>query len=231
MSNLDKQLDILADYADLVWTATDTQDRNTMDIARTQQEVFESKVWVEEWLEQKPIKPKKYGRPVDPESRNRFSQWLSWKQEQRGRRSYHNSRVYQFANAVEIEGLISTTVEISSERTLRPFAWLKKYDYQDRAPEVWALAVERAGSEDAVTNTVARDALNEYKRERLNVSNPSSLPKAVKERRSAALIKVRGDAIAIRAKFEEMLNLASTSEEARAEVQDLLDWIKGRVTK
>lgn len=231
MSNLDKQLDILADYADLVWSSTDLQDKNTMDVARTQQEIFESKVWVQEWLEQKPIAERKIGRPVDPESRNRFSQWLSWKQEQRGRRSYTGRRVYQLADAAEAEGLIGTTVQISSERTLRPLSWLKRYKYQDRAPEVWALAVEKAGSEGAVTNTVVREALNEYKRERLIVNNPSSLPKAVKERRSNALLRARRDRQKLQDTFNEMWDLASTSEEARAELQAALTYISDRVNE
>jgi len=38
--DLNKALDALADYADLVWDATDMQDKDTMAIARTQQELF-----------------------------------------------------------------------------------------------------------------------------------------------------------------------------------------------
>lgn len=226
--DLDKALDVLADYADLVWDATDLQDKDTMAIARTQQELFESGVWVAEWLEQKPPAARSSNR-FDPASRNRFAQWLAWKQEERGRRSYTGRRVYQFADAAEISALIGTTVQLRTERTIRPLAWLKKYDYLDRAPEVMALAIEKAGSADKVTGTIVRDALNEYKRERLVISNPSSLPKAVKARVSAALIRARRDRQTLETTFDEMWDLASTSEEARAELQKALTYISNRV--
>lgn len=226
--NVDKALDVLADYADLVWDATDLQDKDTMAVARTQQELFESRVWVDEWLEQKPPAARSSNR-FDPASRNRFAQWLAWKQDQRGRRAYMSSRVYQFADAAQIEALISTTVEIRTERTIRPLAWLKKYDYLDRAPEVMALAIEKAGSADKVTGTIVREALNDYKRERLVISNPSSLPKSVKARVSAALIKARRDRQKLQTTFDEMWHLASTSEEARAELQAALTYISDKV--
>ena len=84
--DLDKALDVLADYADLVWESTDLQDKDTMAVARTQQQLFESGVWVAEWLEQKPPSAKSSNR-FDPASLNRFAQWLAWKQEERGRRA------------------------------------------------------------------------------------------------------------------------------------------------
>ena len=98
--DLDKALDALADYADLVWDATDMQDKDTMAIARTQQELFESGTWVAEWLEQSPPSAKSSNR-FDPASRHRFSKWLAWKQEQRGRRAYSGSHVYRFADAAD----------------------------------------------------------------------------------------------------------------------------------
>lgn len=226
--NLDKALDQLADYADLVWDSTDMQDKNTMDVARTQQEVFESGVWVAEWLEQKPPSARSSNR-FDPASRNRFAQWLAWKQDQRGRRSYSGSQVYRFITAAEIESLISPIGEIRSESTIRPMGWLKKYDYLDRAPEVMQLAIDRAGSADKVTGTIVREALNDYKREHLVISNPSSLPKSVKARISNALIKARRDRQKLQITFDEMFALASTSEEARAELQAALTYISNKV--
>jgi len=228
--DLDKALDALADYADLVWDATDMQDKDTMAIARTQQELFESGTWVAEWLEQSPPSAKSSNR-FDPASRHRFSKWLAWKQEQRGRRAYSGSHVYRFADAAEIAATISNFPlgEIREERVLRPLRWLKKYDYTDRAPEVFALAVEKAGSLDKVNGTIVREALNEYKRERLVISNPSSLPKSVKERVSAALIKARRDRQKLQMTFDEMWDLASTSDEARAELQAALTYISNKV--
>lgn len=226
--DLDKALDALADYADLVWDATDMQDKDTMAIARTQQELFESQAWVAEWLEQKPPSARSSNR-FNPASRNRFAQWLAWKQEQRGRRAYDGRRVYQFADAAEIDSLIRTTVQIRTERTIRPLRWLKKYDYLDRAPEVMQWAIDKAGAADKVTGSIVREALNEYKRERLVISNPSSLPKSVKERVSAALIKARRDRQKLQMTFDEMWDLASTSDEARAELQAALTYISNKV--
>ena len=90
-------------------------------------------------------------------------------------------------------------------------------------------AIDKAGAADKVTGSIVREALNEYKRERLVISNPSSLPKSVKERVSAALIKARRDRQKLQMTFDEMWDLASTSDEARAELQAALTYISNKV--
>ena len=222
--NLDKSLDMLADYADLVWSSTDLQDKNTMDVAHAQQELFESGEWVAEWLEQKP-RPQRSSNRFDPASRNRFAQWLAWKQEQRGRRSYAGRRVYQFADAVEVERVVVSKlngVQIRSEFQLRPLVWLKRYNYLDRAPEVLERAIEKVGSADQITGTAVRAALNEYKSEVIT-------PKGVRQLQKRS--KAQMVATAVVGKFHELVELAREDQTAADELRRVLGVLDAELDK
>lgn len=165
-------LDEVAAYADRLADSDKLADKGSMATAEALAELYEKRGWVEEWLTQKPIKEKRSyigGRPEDPEGRNRFSQWLVWKQEQRRKRSLRSAQTYRLLTAQEVKGYLSSG-EITSEFTLRPLYWLRKNRYADRIPEVWKRAIELAGSADAVTSAHTRQALADWKKDVLGTS-------------------------------------------------------------
>lgn len=174
MDRTDELLDTVASYADRLAESDQLADTGSMTTAEALAELYEKREWVDEWLEQKPIREKKAyvgGRPPEPDSRNRFAQWLVWKEEQRKRRSLRSTQTYDLLNVHAIAEVISDAgnnlPETATGRTLRTLHWLRKNKYADRIPEVWKRAVELAGTADAVTSAHTRQALNEWKKEKL----------------------------------------------------------------
>lgn len=165
-------LDEVATYADRLADSDKLADKGSMATAEALAELYEKREWVDEWLGQKPIRERSAyigGRPPQPDSRNRFAQWLVWKQQQRQKRSLRSPQTYRLLAAQEIRVLVPMGT-ITSERLLRPFNWLRKYRYADCIPEVWKRAVELAGSADQVTNAHTRQALADWKRDVLGTS-------------------------------------------------------------
>ncbi|HEX9285266.1 MAG TPA: hypothetical protein VF879_06310, partial [Nitrospirales bacterium] len=118
----DELLDEIAAYADRLADSDKLADTGSMATAEALAELYEKREWVDEWLEQHPIHERKAyvgGRPPEPDSRNRFSQWLVWKEEQRNKRALRSAYTYRLLNAHEVRGYFST-VEITSEGTIRP---------------------------------------------------------------------------------------------------------------
>ena len=131
-------LDEIAAYADRLADSDKLADTGSMATAEALAELYEKRDWVEEWLEQHPIQERKAyvgGRPPEPDSRNRFSQWLVWKEQQREKRALLSRQTYRLLNAYETRGYLSH-VTINSERAIRPFDWFRKNSYLDRIPEV-----------------------------------------------------------------------------------------------
>lgn len=216
--NVNDALKLAGDYADSLLTADDIINRENLPVAAALDAVYESKEWVAEWLEQKPISQKRTGRPVDPESRNRFAQWLAWRLEQDGRHSLHGSWTYRLLDAATITKTIDpsyfATGEITTEWTLRPLKWFLKY-YKERIPDVWAIAVDLAGGDPSkVTRAHVKDAVRQYKGEVITPKGVSQLVKVGK----ATRLRIR-----IKSEFAEMVELAQTDQKAKDELQRLAE--------
>lgn len=168
----DELLDEVAAYADRLADSDRLADTGSMAAAEALSELYEKREWVPEWLEQKPIKERSAyvgGRPPEPDSRNRFSQWLVWKQEQRRERSLRSTQTYRLLTAHEVKGYFPSG-EITSEAVLRPLYWLRTHRYAHRIPEVWQRAVDLAGAAQYVTSAHTRQALAEWKKEVLGTA-------------------------------------------------------------
>jgi hypothetical protein len=185
MTRTEELLDEVATYADRLADSDSLADTGSMAAAEALAELYEKREWVDEWLEQKPIRERKAyigGRPPEPDSRNRFSQWLVWKEQQRQRRSVQTRTTYQLLNAYDVKGYLRQA-QITSERVIRPLDWLRKNRYTDRLPEVWRLAVDLAGSADAVTSAHTRQALADWKKEDLGTKGVRQVIRTAKAER------------------------------------------------
>lgn len=164
----DELLDEVAAYADRLGQSDKLADTGSMAAAEALAELYEKREWVDEWNEQSPIKERKAyigGRPPDPEGRNRFTQWLVWKEAQRQRKAPQSRTTYKLLEAHELSTGYLPAGQITSEWALRPLQWLRKQLLADRAAEVWDRAVMLAGSPDRVTNAHTTQALSEWKRD------------------------------------------------------------------
>ena len=211
MTNVSEALKLAGDYADSLTTADDITNRDTMQVAAALDELYESKSWVAEWLEQKPAP--KSGRAMSrfqADSRNRFAQWLAWRLEQDGRHPLHGSHTYRLLDGAAIARTLNFgSGEIQSEATIRPLKWFLRY-YKERIPDVWAIAVDLAGGNPAkVTRAHVKDAVRQYKGE---VITPRGVQQLVKVGKATRL------RIRIKSEFTEMVELAQTDAKAKAEL-------------
>lgn len=214
MTDINKALQLAGDYADSLTTADDITNRDTMQVAAALDELYESKAWVAEWLEQKPAP--KSGRAMSrfqADSRNRFAQWLAWRLEQDGRHPLHGSHTYRLLDGATIARTLNfDSGEIQSEATVRPLKWFLKY-YADRIPDVWAIAVEYAGGDPkSVTRAHVKDAVKHYKGEVITPKGAQQLVKVGK----ATRLRIR-----IKSEFSEMVALAQTDQQAKDELARL----------
>jgi hypothetical protein len=217
--NLEEYIKTVGDYADQVAVAKRQADQNSMDVARAMDEVYESGVWVDEWLEQKPA-PKRPTSRWDPKDRNRFISWQAWKLSQSGRRTVTRVRSYQMLEAVTVGKICKGLTDLATVEPAQPLFWMRKNRYEDRLPEVWAKAVTLAGDDPKrVTSAHTREALAEWKKEkfgkRLN-GKPRTSSSAITQAATAA-----GEANRLRRnamdEVREMYRLAAKSAEAMAE--------------
>lgn len=223
-----EMLQELGDYARKVHAAERDNDKGTMALALKMQAVFESGVWVDEWLEQKPA-PKRPTNRWDPKDRNRFISWVQWKLEQDGRRPLERTRNWRLLEAARLckdcaDGTDLAVLPDAIE-PMRPLFWLRKSRYEDRAPEVWAIAVKLAGDDPTrVTSKHTRDALAQWKREKFGKrldGTPRKSPAAM-----SAAANAGGKANALRVRIlEEIAALYALTydERARDEFQGLLN--------
>ena len=222
---IDDALEIVGDYADVLWGTEDAKNQDTMQVAYAIEALYRRKdVWVAEWLTEKPRSPKSSNRWQE-DSRNRFAEWLSWRLEQSGRKTLDGSRVYQFKDCAEIAEQIPNFdgVEIRSEFQLRPLRWLKKYQYTDRAPDIMRRAVEMGNG--SLSNTIVRQALNEWKLEYLGGNTIAT--KAGKKRRADAIEKARKARLDLERRFDDFLFDALHGDDGtRDELKALLTHIK-----
>jgi hypothetical protein len=235
---IDEYLKVVGDYADQIAQADQAANRDTMAVAEAMDAMYESREWVAEWLEQKPA-PKRPTSRWQADSRNRFAQWQAWRLEQQGRHAITGPYTYRLLNARTIAKAIPNcaTGTIGSEATIRPWAWLLRNRYENRIPEVWAIAVELAGSADKVTAKHTREALAEWKRrtfgKRRDGTDRSSRA-AVDKAASAAGVANRIRAEIMR-RLEEMYELTALNPKAMDELDglfdDLNDWVEKHQAK
>jgi len=203
--------------AERIDRADGMRDADTMAVAEAQQALYESRVWVDEWLEQKPPPTNRFALSrFREDSQNRFAQWSAWRLQQQGRKPLASRVIYRFAKAVRIKSNL-TTGQIRSEGTIRPLAWMVKYGYEDRIPEVEAIAVELAGSADALDSGHMRKALTQWKNDVLT-------PKGIRQAQKAS--KAEQYRARVVSTFDRLLELAKTDQEAKAKLIEAVGYIE-----
>lgn len=222
---MNEQLDLIADYADRLAGLDKQATANSMAVAHALDELYESRVWVAEWLEQKP-RPKNGGsNRWKEDSRNRFNEWQTWKQQQRGRRPLTGRYAYMLMDGVRVEKRIPNlnSVQIGSEITLRPLKWMLTNKYEDRIPEVWPIAVELAGSPDKVTAAHTREALKQWKSKTFGKRLDGTPRKSAGAISAAALAAGKANRLRrnIIDEIAELYRLACINEKAQDEYRDL----------
>ena len=215
-------LDVLADYADAQAAREREAERHTLAVALSTQELYESGAWVAEWLEQKPA-PKRPTSRWQADSINRFQQWQAWRNDQRGRRGLASMTTYRMVNAATVVASIPNFPDgkLDSAQPFLAMDWLRKNGYTDRVPEVWALAVEMAGSVDRVTQEHTRAALAQWKHDYF--AGRTGATRAGKNDRMRSK-RVKAELV-----FDELLFLATQAENGRTELQAFLDHVKARL--
>ncbi len=180
---VEQLLDTVADYAERVDQAGRLEQEGSMAAAFALDELYENGAWVDEWLEQSPP-PKTNVRNWQADSRNRFTKWVEWREEQRKRKSVGNRYAYNLMAAAEIaRDLKLSPAQVKTERQLRPLKNLITKKRRDRIPEVWAIAVEIAGTATSVTGDIVLAARKQWEREVLGGNSTGKTPTA-KDRRA-----------------------------------------------
>ncbi len=216
---VEQLLDTVADYAERVDQAGRLEQEGSMAAAFALDELYENGAWVDEWLEQSPP-PKANVRNWQVDSRNRFAKWLEWKESERKRKAISNQYTYRLMGAAEIARILNFAPgEVSTERTLRPLAWLRKAKRMDRAPEVWKRIVDQAGSVDAITEAVVKEGLASWKREVLG-GNSTGTTSTAKERRARQVMAWRRKHVETVDRFTQLAADALLDKDAWAEFEE-----------
>jgi hypothetical protein len=130
----------------------------TMERAAEMVAVYEDKRWV------KDIPPPKNkvwrGRPVDPESFNRFSGWLL---QQTGLKP-GGARNWKLAHELVSDLLPRVAIKPSAEYVVRPLLPLRKIGYEDQIQILWRRAVDLAGGEEPTAEQV-KQVVSEFRKE------------------------------------------------------------------
>jgi hypothetical protein len=217
--NLDEYLKVVGDYADQIARAEKDADRDSMAAAVAMEEIYESRVWVEEWLLQKPP-PHRPSNAFKADSRNRFAQWQAWKLQDAGRATITGSRTYQLIAAPKIARALNfNPVEIRTERSLRPFNWVLRNRYDNRLPEIRTYLDEQTGGEAAnVSERASREALKKWKAK--TFVRADGTPKT--NRAVTAAAKANSLRARMLDEFNELYRLACENEKAQDEFNGLL---------
>lgn len=142
-------------------------DARSMEHAAALEKIYLSEFWVAEWLEIKPPKPNAVGRPVEPNSRNRFNEWRAWRASKEGWKPLAARHTYQLLNARKAQSYLRNRAKNSlTESAIRPLTWMLSRHYEDRIPQVEALALELADG-GPITDAVMRKAMSEWKKANL----------------------------------------------------------------
>lgn len=132
--------------------------RTTMERAADLIALYERKRWV---TEIPPPKNKVWrGRPVDPESFNRFAGWVLG---QTGLSPGH-ARMWDRAQRLTTDLLVRAPIKPTTVSLVRPLIPLRKMGYGDRIPELWQRAVDLAGGLEP-TATEVKHVVSEFRKE------------------------------------------------------------------
>ena len=180
----------LYEYAEQIADAESRTDVGSMDNAARLEALYLSTAWSDEWSAAKPAKPHDaVGRPVDPRSRNRFSEWLQWRAGKEHRHALKRARIHQLLNAREIANYVHGRGH-NSEWALRPWAWMLKAKYGERIPEVERIALEIADGKP-ITDAIARKALAQWKLEVLGGREAKKASLGITARSRRKVVEVR----------------------------------------
>lgn len=148
-------LERLRAYREQIQRADRQADQNSLDRAADLELLYQAKQWVDQLPAPKNTVWR--GRPVDPQSRNRFASWVL---QQTG---LHPSRVRQLHDAREVIGLIDTPYQefLSGEYSVRPLKRLRKLGYSESISEVLKRAVQLAEGQ-SVTSAETTQAVRDF---------------------------------------------------------------------
>jgi hypothetical protein len=157
-TNYEAALARVREYAEKIRDGERAADQESLDRAADLAVLYEDKRWVQELAaEGKAPKTKVFrGRPVDPESQNRFASWVLTHE---GLSPSYTKRLLHAHDWRSIYGAPGT---INTERTIRPLYALERRGYADHTPEVVARAQEIAGDDATVTSAHTRQAVSEF---------------------------------------------------------------------
>lgn len=159
-------------YVDQLSQADDQADAGSLQRATDLTTLYEDGRWIEEWLAEKPIKPRR--RPTDfqaqPNSRKRFFEWaqkeitspttgepLAPRTSRRLLDTEEVARSVRLGRHALPEGLGAQAIE--------PLVPLIKNGRQDDIPRVWAAAVRTAEDKGQTLGKAAfKEAVGEYKK-------------------------------------------------------------------
>jgi hypothetical protein len=220
----DDLLKIIGDYADRLAESQRKADASLAEFTAFDR-LYTSGEWVAEWLEQSP-QPKKHSNNWKSDSKSRFADWLRWKLEQAGRQTFTWRYTYYNLTAGEIVRRVPTLNNCSklTEGALRPFAWALTNRFEDRLPEIVGVAIEDAGSVDALTNTHARGAVNTWKKITFGTRRDGTKRKtdAAISKAATAAAKAHKLRLKMLEDIAEIYQLAGRDEEALDEFNGLL---------
>lgn len=147
----------VSEYRAQLARADGEADRGSLARAADLQYLYDQMRWVDELPP--PLHKVWRGRPVDPQSWNRFAKWVL---QVTGLGERYTAYLHRAHDTVRI---IGTVVQINrdevGERALRPLARLRTAGYGDRIPEVYKNAVALAEGRP-VTSADTRQAVNDY---------------------------------------------------------------------
>lgn len=224
MTGPGEKLAHIAEHAEAVARAEREKQRNNMSVALDMDALYrDTDVWVDEWLGQKP-EPKRPTNRWNPADRNRYISWLAWTLGNRGAHTLSRPYSWQLLEGAAIARIVPAT-NLATVGPVRPLFWLRKYGYDNRLPEVWALAMDLAdGDPSRLTETITRDALTAWKRGKFGNRMDGKPRTSAAAINAAATAQAKAHAIRVRMLEEiaELHRLASRDRDAWAEFTGLL---------
>jgi hypothetical protein len=148
----------IRDWVDQSRTLEGETQKGTIQRAAEMVAVYEDKRWVKDI----PAPKNKVwrGRPVDPESFNRFSSWLL----QQTGLSTGAARRWNLAHRLVSDLLLRGAIKPSAEYIVRSLLPLRKIGYEDQIQILWRRAVDLAGGQEPTAEQVKK-VVSEFRKE------------------------------------------------------------------
>jgi hypothetical protein len=161
MSAYDEALERVRAYAEKIRDGERTADQESLARAADLALLYEDKRWVAELAaEGKAPKTKVFrGRPVDPESRNRFASWVLTHE---GLKPAYAKRLLQVHDWRQRFTATAVAKSLTGEFAIRPLYALERRGMGDHTGEVLDRAQEIAGDGEHVTSAHTRQAVSEF---------------------------------------------------------------------